>query len=75
MFTRPNGDFRFNNLPIADSFKLVLSAIGYVSQEQLLPFSSITQANNSGGFQRMRNIPTGLVLNLQCNTGLEKTLT
>ena len=52
MFTRPNGDFRFNNLPIADSFKLVLSAIGYVSQEQLLPFSSIAHANNSGAFQR-----------------------
>ena len=39
MFTRDNGDFRFNNLPAKDSFKIVLSAIGYLPKEQLLQFA------------------------------------
>lgn len=49
MFTRANGDFRFNNLPVSDSFKLVLSAIGYVSKEQMVQFSP---GANNGALQK-----------------------
>ena len=49
MFTRANGDFRFNNLPVTDSFKLVLSAIGYVPKEQLLQF---TAGQNKNALQK-----------------------
>ncbi|HVG40811.1 MAG TPA: carboxypeptidase regulatory-like domain-containing protein, partial [Chitinophagaceae bacterium] len=46
MFTRANGDFRFTNFSPADSFKLVISAIGYAATEQSIPFSS----SGSNGF-------------------------
>jgi outer membrane receptor protein involved in Fe transport len=39
MFTRPNGDFIFSNLPLSDSFKLVITAVGYAAKEQMLPFA------------------------------------
>jgi outer membrane receptor protein involved in Fe transport len=39
MFTRPNGDFRFNNLPAVDSFKLVITAIGYATKERFISFN------------------------------------
>jgi hypothetical protein len=42
MLTRPNGDFRFNNLPASDSFKLIISAVGFANQERIIPFSSGT---------------------------------
>ena len=40
MFTKPNGDFRFENLPKADSFKLIITAVGYASQEQIVAFNA-----------------------------------
>lgn len=40
MFTRPNGDFRFTNLPKADSFKLIISAVGFANQERYIAFNS-----------------------------------
>jgi outer membrane receptor protein involved in Fe transport len=40
MLTKPNGDFRFNNLPQKDSLKLLLTAIGYANQEQYISFSN-----------------------------------
>ncbi|HVG43006.1 MAG TPA: outer membrane beta-barrel family protein, partial [Chitinophagaceae bacterium] len=49
MFTRPNGDFRFTNLSPADSFKLVITAIGYAATEQRIPFSS---SGNNGFFEK-----------------------
>jgi len=36
MLTRPNGDFSFLNLPYADSFRLVVSAIGYEQIEKVI---------------------------------------
>ena len=29
MLSRPNGDFNFDNLPLIDTFKFILSAVGY----------------------------------------------
>src|SRR5688572_5026278 len=40
MFTRPNGDFRFTNLPAADSFKLLITAVGYGNQELMVDFAT-----------------------------------
>ncbi len=37
MFTRANGDFNFENLPIADSFKILISGIGYKDWNTVLP--------------------------------------
>jgi len=39
MFTRANGDFRFSNLPASDSFKLVISAVGFAPKEEAVPFA------------------------------------
>lgn len=52
MFTRVNGDFRFINLPPADSFKLVLSAIGYAAKEQYLSFTSASNNSNNSYVQK-----------------------
>lgn len=40
MLTKPNGDFRFNNLQQQDSLKLVLTAIGYANQEHYIDFGT-----------------------------------
>ena len=45
MLTKPNGDFRFSNLPRQDSFRLVLTAVGYARQEQYVDF---TKKENPG---------------------------
>jgi outer membrane receptor protein involved in Fe transport len=45
MFTRPNGDFRFNNLPVVDSFKLVITAVGFARQERIISFN---EKDNAG---------------------------
>ena len=34
MLTRPNGEFKFQNLPQAQSFKLIISALGFKTFEQ-----------------------------------------
>ncbi|MGV3527722.1 MAG: outer membrane beta-barrel protein [Flavisolibacter sp.] len=37
-FTRKNGDFSFENFPAADSFRIIVTAVGYTTWEQkLLP--------------------------------------
>ncbi len=46
MFTRPNGDFRFENLPPSDTFRLVVTGIGYTPQEQLLLFAAASREKN-----------------------------
>ena len=40
MLTKANGDFRFSGLPKLDSFKLVLTAIGYTAQEHYIDFKN-----------------------------------
>lgn len=45
MLTKPNGDFRFNNLPL-DSFKLILSAVGYANQEQYIDYTQHNEASS-----------------------------
>ncbi|MDO9373866.1 MAG: TonB-dependent receptor [Ferruginibacter sp.] len=51
MLTRPNGEFRFERLPVADSIKLVISALGYQPQEQYVR-AGTNQTNRPAGFQR-----------------------
>ncbi|HVG16470.1 MAG TPA: TonB-dependent receptor, partial [Chitinophagaceae bacterium] len=46
MFTRPNGDFRFTNLPPVDSLHIVMSAIGYTRNDRLITFN----VRNNNGF-------------------------
>jgi len=36
MLSRPNGEFRFRNLPPENSFRLVISALGYETWEQII---------------------------------------
>lgn len=50
MFTRPNGDFRFNDLPAADTFRLVITAVGYTAKEQYLHFGSGKNESFGNGF-------------------------
>lgn len=44
MFTRANGDFSFENIPFADSLKLLITAIGYRPFEQPLRLNSNSAA-------------------------------
>jgi outer membrane receptor protein involved in Fe transport len=39
MLSKQNGDFRFNDLPRRDSFRLIISALGYVTWQQTVPVS------------------------------------
>lgn len=55
MFTRSNGDFSFNNLPAADSLRLVVSAVGFVNHTE--NFVLNTSPFVQGGFEKdMGNI-------------------
>ncbi len=45
MLTLPNGDFRFENLPPADSFRLIVTGIGYARQEQWVVFAAAGPGN------------------------------
>ncbi|MDX2045710.1 MAG: outer membrane beta-barrel family protein [Chitinophagaceae bacterium] len=40
MLTAKNGDFRLENLPVADSFRLLITAIGYKSAETIIVFTA-----------------------------------
>jgi outer membrane receptor protein involved in Fe transport len=40
MFTRPNGDFSFDNIAFRDSLKLVITAIGYRKDERRVQLNS-----------------------------------
>jgi len=48
MLSRPNGEFKFEKLPDANSFRLVITALGYTTQEQVI---TITEAGK-GIFER-----------------------
>lgn len=39
MLSKPNGDFRFNDLPNNETFKVVITALGYTSWEQVVAVS------------------------------------
>ena len=46
MLSRPNGDFNFDNLPLIDTFKFVISAVGYRPVDMQVfvdPSSSFTE--------------------------------
>ena len=46
MLSRPNGDFNFDNLPLIDTFKFIISAVGYKPLEIDVfvdPLSSLTE--------------------------------
>src|SRR5581483_11767842 len=47
MLTKPNGDFDISNVSVSDSFKLVVTAIGYAKQELTIAFNNKT-ANENG---------------------------
>lgn len=49
MFTRQNGDFRFSNLPKTDSFKLIISAVGYANETLVFPYGT---AATEGALQK-----------------------
>lgn len=36
MLSRPNGEFRFQNLPAQSKFRLVITALGYKAQEEII---------------------------------------
>jgi hypothetical protein len=48
--TKPNGDFSFSNIPLADTFRVVFSAIGYrgISEDFILGRGT----NRTGNFER-----------------------
>ncbi|TDH28602.1 TonB-dependent receptor [Segetibacter sp. 3557_3] len=50
-FTRPNGDFSFNNIAWADSLKVTITAIGY--RKLLKPVSLKTPAGMNGPLQEI----------------------
>ena len=56
MLSRPNGEFRFERLPVSQGYRLVISSLGYKSIEQIVIPNSENEPNPS--FARdMGNIP------------------
>ena len=49
MLSKPNGEFRFDNLAPAPSYRLVISALGYAPVEQVV---SITSSGEAGSFAK-----------------------
>ncbi len=41
--SEPNGDFNFTDLPLADSFRLITSAVGFALDEQIIQFAVSAQ--------------------------------
>ncbi len=52
MLTPANGDFNFINPPAADSFRIVVSAIGYETWSQTIRTSTLTRNNNTARFEK-----------------------
>ena len=40
LFTRSNGDFNFTNVPMTDSLRLVISAVGFGGKQLMVPFGA-----------------------------------
>lgn len=51
MLTRPNGEFQLTKLPKSTSFRLVISAIGYMEMEKMITLAG-KDMNNGGFFQK-----------------------
>ncbi|HQW83955.1 MAG TPA: TonB-dependent receptor [Ferruginibacter sp.] len=49
MLSRPNGEFRFQNLPALSKFRLVITALGYKDQEDVITIAT-ENINNSNAF-------------------------
>ena len=43
MFSRSNGDFSFDNLPVADSFRLIITGVGYKTIERTIPWNRVNR--------------------------------
>ncbi|MEO5685252.1 MAG: outer membrane beta-barrel family protein [Chitinophagaceae bacterium] len=56
MLSKPNGDFNFLNIPRADSFSLLVSAIGYEPWKQLIKTSALTKNANAPFEKDLGNI-------------------
>lgn len=52
MLTRPNGEFMFQDLVPQKSFRLVITALGYETQEQEIVISTEDENNQRQGFER-----------------------
>lgn len=46
MFTQPNGDFKFNNVPDADSLRLHITAVGYTTEVKNISFKQASSFGN-----------------------------
>jgi len=66
MLTRANGDFSFENLPAADSFKVVITGIGYKDWNTVLPSRAegVTDLGNIVIVQE-RQVMTNVVITAQ----------
>jgi outer membrane receptor protein involved in Fe transport len=46
MLTKPNGDFDISNVSVTDTFRLVVTAIGYAKQELTIAFDKAARASS-----------------------------
>lgn len=67
MLTRNNGDFRFENFPHADSFRLVITAIGYGRWEKIITAQEVNALNDLGNIVLVRqsNVMSNVVVTAQ----------
>jgi outer membrane receptor protein involved in Fe transport len=69
MFTKANGDFSFDNLPTADSFRLEISGIGYEdwSQTIMIPSNPQATAMDLGNImiEQMAQVMSNVVISTQ----------
>ena len=52
MLSRPNGEFMFQNLPAAGSFRLVITALGYKGFEQEIVISAAGEKTEWRNFEK-----------------------
>lgn len=52
MLSKPNGEFRFRNLPAAKSFRIVISALGYKQWEKVVSIESATDNTGKKFFEK-----------------------
>lgn len=52
MLSRPNGEFRFQNLPAQSKFRLVITALGYKDQEKIITIADENSTPDTSFFER-----------------------
>ncbi|MEP7108074.1 MAG: outer membrane beta-barrel protein [Ferruginibacter sp.] len=52
MLSKQNGEFRFQHLPNADSFRLVISSLGYETLEQIIRITNQEDDTNKQNFEK-----------------------